>query len=77
MGNFDIHNWQANHLNKSTLNEESAQAITAQQVQKHLQSALATLEQYKQQNQIPSNESEFNDIEATLEEVITTLDLVK
>ena len=71
--NFDIHQWQAKHLKKLSLNEETAPASIALQVQRHLQAALATIEQYKETNQIPSNESDFNDIEATLEELLIVL----
>ena len=71
--NFDIHQWQAKHLKKLTLNEETASATIALEVQRHLQAAMGVIEKYKETNQIPSNESEFNDIEATLEELLITL----
>lgn len=71
--NFDIHKWQAKHLKKLTLNEATASTSAALEIQRHLQAALDIVEKYKETNQIPSNESEFNDIEATLEELLITL----
>jgi hypothetical protein len=71
--NFDIHQWQAKHLKKLTLNEETASASIALQVQRHLQAAMDVIEGYKETNQIPSNESDFDDVEATLEELLITL----
>lgn len=73
--NFDIHNWQAKYL-KESIKPVIRENIedTAYRAIKHVEAAYRVLEQYKEQNQIPSNESEFNDIEAMLEAVVDRLE---
>lgn len=73
--NFDIHNWQAKYL-KESIKPVIRENIedTAYRAIKYVEAAYRVLEQYKEQNQIPSNESEFNDIEAMLEAVVDRLE---
>ena len=76
---FDIHNWQAKHLTK--LVKESTSKVLNENVEDvayealdHIKAAYNVLTQYKEANQIASNESEFNDIEAMLEDVVERLE---
>jgi hypothetical protein len=73
MGNFDIHNWQAKHLNKASLSEQVTQDTVALEVKRYLKIALDVIEEYKEANQIASNENEFNDVEIHIEEALSTL----
>jgi hypothetical protein len=73
MGNFDIHNWQAKHLNKASLSEQVTQDTVALEVKRYLKIALDVIEEYKEANQIASNENEFNDVEIHIEEALLTL----
>ena len=77
--NFDMHQWRANHLAK--LVKESTSKVLNENVEDvayealdHIKAAYNVLTQYKEANQIASNESEFNNIEAMLEDVIEGLE---
>jgi len=78
MGNFDIHQWQAKHLTKlvkentSKPLNESAEEV-AYEALNHMKQAMQIIEQYKEQNQISSEENQFNEIEVTLETAIEML----
>lgn len=74
---FDIHKWQAEHLNKTSLNEESTETSVALEVKRHLKIALDIIEEYKETNQIPSNESKFYDVEVDIEEALLTLGYIE
>lgn len=71
--NFDIHKWQANHLNKTSLNEQLDMNTVSIHIKRHLEAALDILEQYKRENQIASNESDFDDVESSIEETLYIL----
>jgi|LakMenEpi03Aug12_release.lakeMendotaPanAssembly.Ray.scaffolds.fasta_scaffold3459425_1 hypothetical protein len=71
--NFDIHNWQAKHLKKVSLNEQITQDTVALEVKRHLKIALDIMEEYKEANQIASNENPFNDVEVDIEEALYNL----
>lgn len=71
--NFDIHQWQAKHLKKTSLNEQISQDTVALEVKRYLKIALDVIEEYKEINQIASNENEFNDVEIHIEEALYTL----
>ena len=71
--NFDIHNWQAKHLKKVSLNEQVTQDTVALEVKRHLKIALDIMEEYKEANQIASNENPFNDVEVDIEEALYNL----
>jgi hypothetical protein len=71
--NFDIHNWQANHLNKRPLNEQLDLSTASIHIKRHLEAALDVLEQYKRENQIASNESNFDDVESNIEDTLYLL----
>ncbi len=71
--NFDIHNWQAKHLKKTSLNEQITQDTVALEVKRHLKIALDIMEEYKEANQIASNENPFNDVEVDIEEALYNL----
>jgi hypothetical protein len=70
---FDIHNWQAKHLKKTSLNEQITQDTVALEVKRHLKIALDIMEEYKEANQIASNENPFNDVEVDIEEALYNL----
>lgn len=79
--NFDIHKWQAKYLPK--LVEENTVKVLKENIEdvayealEHIKAAYQVLSQYKEQNQIPSNESEFNDIEAMLEDIVDQLEVI-
>ena len=71
--NFDIHSWQAKHLKKTSLNEQLDLTTASTHIKRHLEAALDILEQYKRENQIASNESDFDDIESNIEETLYLL----
>lgn len=71
--NFDIHKWQANHLSKTALNEQLDINTASTHIKRHLEAALDILEQYKRENQIASNESDFDDVESNIEETLYLL----
>jgi hypothetical protein len=71
--NFDIHQWQAKHLKKTSLNEQITQDTVALEVKRHLKIALDIMEEYKEANQIASNENPFNDVEVDIEEALYNL----
>lgn len=77
--NFDIHNWQAKYLTKlvkentSKKINENVEDVAAEALE-HIKAAFNIFEQYKEENQIASNESEFNDIEAMLEDIVERLE---
>lgn len=71
--NFDIHQWQAKYIKKQTINEGISAESTAAKVKADLENALARIEYFKETNQIPSNESPFNDVEIDIEEALLTL----
>jgi len=71
--NFDIHKWQGKHLKKASLNEQITQDTVALEVKRHLKIALDIIEEYKEVNQIASNENPFNDVEVDIEEALLTL----
>ena len=75
--NFDIHKWQANHLKKETLNEELSSDTVALKVKSYLEGALTVIENYKEINQIPSQESIFHDVEVDIEEALLTLGYIE
>jgi hypothetical protein len=70
---FDIHNWQAKHLKKTSLNEELTSTTVALQVKRHLEAILDLIEQYKEENQLASNESGFDDVETNIEDTLLIL----
>ena len=77
--NFDIHKWQAKYLTK--LIKENTSKVLNENVEDaaytaldHIKAAFNVLTQYKEDNEIASNESEFNDIEAMLEDVVEKLE---
>ena len=71
--NFDIHNWQAKHLKKASINEQITQETAALEVKRYLKIALDVIEEYKEVNQISSNENQFNDVEISIEEALQVL----
>ena len=79
MENFNIHQWQVKYL-KKVLNENTSKVLTenvedvAYTALDHIKAAFNVLTQYKEDNEIASNESEFNDIEAMLEDVVEKLE---
>ena len=74
--NFDIHKWQGKHLKKASLNEQITQDTVALEVKRHLKIALDIIEEYKEVNQIASNENPLNDVEVDIEEALLTLGYV-
>lgn len=77
--NFDIHQWQAKYLTK-LVKENTSKKINesvedaAYEALDHIKAAFNVFTQYKEDNQIASNESEFNDIEVMLEDVVERLE---
>jgi hypothetical protein len=55
------------------LNEDLMTSQVSLEVKKHLESALNLIEKYKELNQIPSNESPFNDVEVDIEGALFSL----
>ena len=55
------------------LNEGSIESQVSMEIKKHLEAALNIIEKYKELNQIPSNESTFNDVEVDIEDALLTL----
>jgi hypothetical protein len=59
------------------LSEGSMESQVSMEIKKHLEAALNIIEKYKELNQIPSNESSFNDVEVDIEEALLTLGYIE
>lgn len=67
---------QASPVRESILDEQLDVADVADSALERIKEAYNLFEQYKEQNQIPSNESEFNEVETLLEDVVERLEVL-
>lgn len=63
-------------LGENNITEQLGVAEVADSALEHIKEAYNLFEQYKESNQIPSNESEFNEVEALLEDVVEQLEVL-
>ena len=62
-------------IDETVLAEQIDATDAAESALEHIKAAYNVFEQYKEVNQIPSNESEFNEVEALLEEAVERLEV--